>query len=556
MGQGRGLICPSLWPTLAFSPPRSFRTAFHFWLSAGRHRTRSLPPLTKAVPHLGRRSLWTSPLSSISLNRPSFFLTPSGPTSMVQMVNVTLDDYSPVIDYSPRWVDGSTADPYWKSYTNNGTYTLTATYGASASLTFNGTAIWIYGARRSTHGQYNISLDGQLSYYDDGYSGSPLFQQVLFAAVGLDGTKPHTVSIINAYTDPVAPYLDVDSIVYQMGIPAGYQEVKQQDDASNFRYSASGWSTNPENLASYDGGTGHSTSLGDAYVDYTFQGSHVELYGAVGPFGGLFTVQIDDGPLETLNATRSKFTPQIVLYQGSGLGPRNHTMRVTNAPFSGQTLSIDYAIVGQPSTGSDPPSLTPAPTPSPKFGGGVIGGIAAGSAGLLLVTMALLLLWCRRRHIKSAVRPRDVLDAEFANEGNGYAGDSSTRLTPWLNSTVPGYRAAPAPKPRFPPSAGYDLRGRDDAALYRGSYLEEPATPFTAQPQFGVHNADGGGGGSRPLPNAAEEKRRFGAAIRERDRQAEEGRAQGIGLEALVPLRGTDGVVLPPDYDQVTHPST
>jgi hypothetical protein len=89
---------------------------------------------------------------------------------------------------------------------------LTATYGASASLTFNGTAIWIYGARRSTHGQYNISLDGQLSYYDDGYSGSPLFQQVLFAAVGLDGTKPHTVSIINAYTDPAAPYLDVDSV--------------------------------------------------------------------------------------------------------------------------------------------------------------------------------------------------------------------------------------------------------------------------------------------------------------------------------------------------------
>ena len=44
--------------------------------------------------------------------------------------------------------------------------------------------------------------------------------------------------------------------MYQMEVPSGYQEVRQQDDASNFRYSADGWSTNPENLASYDGGTG------------------------------------------------------------------------------------------------------------------------------------------------------------------------------------------------------------------------------------------------------------------------------------------------------------
>lgn len=42
----------------------------------------------------------------------SFFLV-----SMVQTVNVTLDDYSPVIEYSPAgaWLDGSTVDPFWNS---------------------------------------------------------------------------------------------------------------------------------------------------------------------------------------------------------------------------------------------------------------------------------------------------------------------------------------------------------------------------------------------------------------------------------------------------------
>ena len=35
---------------------------------------------------------------------------------MVQTVNITLDDPSPVIEYSPvgAWRDGSMADPFWQ----------------------------------------------------------------------------------------------------------------------------------------------------------------------------------------------------------------------------------------------------------------------------------------------------------------------------------------------------------------------------------------------------------------------------------------------------------
>ena len=72
-------------------------------------------------------------------------------------------------------------------------------------------------------------------------------------------------------------------------------------------------------------------------------GTHVELYGAISPSSGPLTVQMDGGLSKTFNATGSKFTPQMVLYQESGLGPGTHTMRVTNSPFSGQTLTIDYA---------------------------------------------------------------------------------------------------------------------------------------------------------------------------------------------------------------------
>jgi hypothetical protein len=96
-------------------------------------------------------------------------------------------------------------------YDNNGTFTLTTVYGASASLTFNGTAVWVYGAKRGNHGPYNITLDGRV-FTDNGFYDGQLFQQILFSAIELDGTKPHTVSIANSPTEATKPYLDVDSV--------------------------------------------------------------------------------------------------------------------------------------------------------------------------------------------------------------------------------------------------------------------------------------------------------------------------------------------------------
>ena len=96
-------------------------------------------------------------------------------------------------------------------YDNNGTFTLTTVYGASATLTFNGTGVWFYGAKRGNHGPYNVTLDGKV-FTDDGFYDGQVFQQALFSAVGLDSTKPHTVSITNSFTDTGKPYLDIDSV--------------------------------------------------------------------------------------------------------------------------------------------------------------------------------------------------------------------------------------------------------------------------------------------------------------------------------------------------------
>lgn len=71
--------------------------------------------------------------------------------------------------------------------------------------------MWIYGAKRGNHGPYNTTLDGRV-FTDDGFYNGDLFQQVLFAAVELDATELHTVSIANSPTDTTKPYLDIDSV--------------------------------------------------------------------------------------------------------------------------------------------------------------------------------------------------------------------------------------------------------------------------------------------------------------------------------------------------------
>lgn len=139
---------------------------------------------------------------------------------------------------------------------------MTTTYGASTTLTFNGTAIWIYGAKRENHGPYSTTLDGSV-FTDDGYYDGRLFQQVLFSAVGLDGTVPHTVSITNMPTNDSRPYLDVDSvriffpkdfsrvlignrwrqIVYQVEFPDDYGGFREFDGYGAFTYSPAGWDT-------------------------------------------------------------------------------------------------------------------------------------------------------------------------------------------------------------------------------------------------------------------------------------------------------------------------
>jgi hypothetical protein len=88
---------------------------------------------------------------------------------------------------------------------------LTQTPGASFSLTFNGTAVWVFGAKRFNHGLYSVSVDSGPVHTFNGFDNTGLFQFPLFNGTGLVAGI-HTINVTNAATGASAPFLDVDFV--------------------------------------------------------------------------------------------------------------------------------------------------------------------------------------------------------------------------------------------------------------------------------------------------------------------------------------------------------
>lgn len=85
---------------------------------------------------------------------------------------------------------------------------LTNVNGESASFSFNGTGVQIFGAKRANHGPYHVDLDGSSTAGLNGSVPDPgLFQTSLFSAAGLQQGL-HRVTI----TNDGPTYLDIDFV--------------------------------------------------------------------------------------------------------------------------------------------------------------------------------------------------------------------------------------------------------------------------------------------------------------------------------------------------------
>ncbi|KAJ8518717.1 hypothetical protein ONZ45_g4245 [Pleurotus djamor] len=349
-------------------------------------------------------------------------------------VNYTIDDRSPLIQYNPpgAWRLGSrTLDPLGMRYDNNGTFTLTTDQGASATFTFNGTAIWILGAKRSNHGPYDVNLDNAI-HREDGFSRDEQFQFPLFAAEGLVNGL-HTVTIINRPVNESFPFLDIDSIVWEAEVEdiAQPQRILPHTDSS-FRYEpASAWETPVS--SGFNSTTAHSTSTSNASARLNFTGTSITLYGAVSPGTGPYSVQMDDRPPQTFNASVPEYTPQTVMYFADNLGPGVHVMQVVNLPDRpGQGILLDYALLSGEST-------TSSSSGSSSLSSGAIAGIAVGAVALVALIPLIWFFWRRnRRSQRSDVDLSDDKERRDHDHRNGLP--TSMIVTPFtaMSPPIPG----------------------------------------------------------------------------------------------------------------------
>ncbi|KAJ6586895.1 hypothetical protein DFH09DRAFT_1429551 [Mycena vulgaris] len=313
--------------------------------------------------------------------------------------NTTIEDYSPLITYSPEWRAGSSLDSSASLYSDS-SFFLTQSDGATASFAYNGTSFTIFGAKRNNHGFFQIAVDGKALVPISGKSADPgEFQAPLYSSPSLPQGL-HTVTLTNQGTT----FVDIDFITWQNSVGADDEQLivnTVQDSDPSFVYTpAISWGTNVPSIGTYSGGSGHATATPGAFMTYTFQvRDAVSLYGPVGPLGSPFSVSLDGG--EPVNHTASKlyYQPQVLLYTATNLGPGQHIVKVEYQPAqTGQIFAIDYANV------YTTPSLKPVSGSSgpPGLPRAAVAGIVIALL-FILVILAGLLFFLRRRRARQYI---------------------------------------------------------------------------------------------------------------------------------------------------------
>ncbi|KAF8596101.1 hypothetical protein BDV93DRAFT_500726 [Ceratobasidium sp. AG-I] len=359
--------------------------------------------------------------------------------------NVTVDDLSPLINYSGQWNDSYklSTDLAYSKYSGQ-SFHSSGTPGSSAMFRFNGTAAYIFGAKRCSYGYYFVQVDDEQPQRFDAYP-PPLFARADLP----DGL--HTVVITNdSGADGDRQSVDIDFIRWTSADTPPCRGLSNKTiDDEFFTYTTPGgaWSTRAQYNSYYFNETTHITQVTGATASVTFEGTGLYLYGGTLLDHGTYSIQIDNQPGITLNGSTKNFHPRALLYYADGLGSGTHSLTVINTQ-NRRYLDIDYVDIIQSGLNAVPgPGSVHRPNNSTRIIAGVV-------CGIVVSACLVLAMWYMRRR-KQRLESVDLLESPINMSEVPPVGYGPANGGPGWGNTAAACRQVLAETTMHPGTANY-----------------------------------------------------------------------------------------------------
>ncbi|TFK23948.1 hypothetical protein FA15DRAFT_670034 [Coprinopsis marcescibilis] len=446
--------------------------------------------------------------------------------------NLTVEDCSPLVTYEPAgaWQDAPVEDPLVSRYSGQNFHS-TSTSGATASITFHGTGITIFGGKRPGYGQYTLEIDGETVVAGDARGPTDSTEEVLATINGLLLGNHRAVL---THTDELPMDIDSFTIHDLLGSPGSQISVQNFDDTSpaiSYNPTPEAWILNSQNL--FQNNTLHFSEAPGASVSMPFAGDAVAVYGTISPDHAGMKITVDGQEITVAggaNGHVSRLHTKMLLYFRSDLGPGTHTLTMaannpsSDAPFidldaiavlsapslqapetepstiqpvaepgttspagspSGgletqpnvglgngpQPGSGNVGTNGQPGTGLQNGATLPASSTPPPQGitkAGIVGAAVGGAVGLIVFLIVIFLLLRKRRQWKENRFPKSP-DLPMQQDPKSMEGGM---ITGPLENSV--FVFPPTKKPIFAAKPAAFPVKRTSAHSLAGSYYSSP----------------------------------------------------------------------------------
>jgi hypothetical protein len=256
--------------------------------------------------------------------------------SGAQNSTVSINDNDSGITYSGSW--GHSTGRGLGDYLDDVHYT--ETNDAYLEYAFTGTGIDLITEKDTSQGDMDIYVDNVFKQTVSTYNDSRLVQQTVYGISGLSN-GPHTVKAVKKS----GSYMLLDKFSVSVPVVANQPKASINDNDPSITYSGSWGHSTGRGLGDYQDDV-HYTEANDAYFEYSFTGTGIDLITEKDSSQGDMDIYVDNLFKQTVSTYNDSRLVQQTVYSISGLANGPHTIKAVKK--SGSYMLLDKFSVSVP----------------------------------------------------------------------------------------------------------------------------------------------------------------------------------------------------------------